>query len=186
MNDKRNWEVVESEIVFDTKFFKIRKDKCITPGGVTIEDYYVQELPDSVLICPITTNNEVLMVSQYRHGVGHENLDFPAGRLKKDEKPEEGAQRELQEETGYRPETLTYLGKIAMAPDNRSSYMHIVLAEGCTLQEHQKLDTSEDVEIVKYPFKILPELIAKGELNCAFCVAALMKVIQFKKLLTLS
>jgi len=186
MADERNWKVIESEIVFNTKFFKIRKDNCVTPRGVTIDDYYVQELPDSVLIFPITINEEVLMVSQYRHGVGRVNLDFPAGRLEKNEKPEDGALRELLEETGYKPNRVKYLGKIAMAPDNRTSYMHIVLAEDCTLLETQKLDKSEDVEIVKYPFKLLPELIAKEELNCAFCVAALMKVIQFKKLLTLS
>jgi len=58
--------------------------------------------PGAVAILPILPDGKILLVRQYRHAVGKELLEIPAGKLDlPGESPDECAARELAEETGY-------------------------------------------------------------------------------------
>ena len=91
------------------------------PSGMeTTHD--VVEHPGGVTVLPINTDDAVLFVSQYRHAIGRDLLELPAGTLSEGEEPEACAQRELQEETGYRAGSIELLGGFYSAPRFSTEY----------------------------------------------------------------
>src|SRR5688572_12645000 len=95
------WKIENSRIVHDASpFLRLRQDKVVLPSGLVIEDYNVVEEPNAVTIFALTAEKELLLVEQYKHGIGEICLEVPGGVMDKSE-PLAEAQRELLEETGY-------------------------------------------------------------------------------------
>ena len=103
------WKTKKSEIVFNSKYFKVRKDRVLLPTK-ELKDWIYWDSPDSAMVLGLTEAKRLVMIKQYRYLVGHEVLEFPSGSLNKDESPKAGAVREFQEETGYRCGKLIKLG----------------------------------------------------------------------------
>ena len=100
------WKVLSSEVVLRTYGVTVHKDHVDLCNGKTIEEYHLFEFKEWVTVLPLTENREVVLVKQYRHGLGEIILEFPAGAIDhENEAPLEAAQRELVEETGY--DTMT-------------------------------------------------------------------------------
>jgi ADP-ribose pyrophosphatase len=103
-------------------------------GGKTITRDFLQHM-GAVAIVAINENGEVLTVTQYRHAVGMELVEIPAGLLDElNESPLEAAQRELLEETGYTASTWYTLVDMCTTPGSSSEAIRIFLA--CDVQEH--------------------------------------------------
>ena len=95
------WQVTDSEVVHCNDFFRVRRDQCIsnvTPD--TAAELYVMELPDPVIVVPVTPEGEFVLVEQYRHGVAQWVLECPGGNRESGEHLETAVLRELLEETG--------------------------------------------------------------------------------------
>ncbi|MEZ4518692.1 MAG: NUDIX hydrolase [Chloroflexota bacterium] len=70
--------------------------------------FYILEAPDWVNVIPLTPDEQVVMVRQYRHGTGTVTLESPAGMADHDgEALAVAAARELREETGSKPARLS-------------------------------------------------------------------------------
>jgi 8-oxo-dGTP pyrophosphatase MutT (NUDIX family) len=96
------WEVLSSQQIIDTPYLKIRCEQVKVPNGPLIPDYYIIENRGWVGIVPFTPDGRFLINLQYKHGIGLEVLEFPAGAIDPHETdPLETARRELMEETGY-------------------------------------------------------------------------------------
>ena len=74
------------------------------------------------------TDNEVILVEQFRKPLEKTLLEIPAGKLNKNETPITCAHRELEEETGYKAKDMIYLGKIATAPGFCDEIIHLFKA----------------------------------------------------------
>src|SRR4030095_6776570 len=108
------WKVLSSEYLFKDQWFKVRKEKCLTPSGKIVEPYYVYDFPTWVAALPITEDGKVVMVKQYRHAMGDISLELPGGCVDDTDKNyQSGIARELAEETGYTFSSYEYLGKIS-------------------------------------------------------------------------
>src|SRR6266852_9012388 len=96
------WTTLSSQQILDTPHLKIRCEQVAVPNGPIIPDYYIIENRGWVGIVPVTEDGRFLINKQYKHGIGREVLEFPAGAIDADEsEPELTAHRELMEETGY-------------------------------------------------------------------------------------
>lgn len=143
------WKVLESTYIFkDAPWLTIRKDKCLTPGGKIIPSFYVNEYPDWANAFCLTKDGKVVMVKQYRHGIGAESIELPGGVVESDESTEEGVKRELLEETGYAFEKIEFLGNISANPSTTNNLMHMYLATGGEKVAEQNLDEEEEVEVL--------------------------------------
>jgi 8-oxo-dGTP pyrophosphatase MutT (NUDIX family) len=142
------WKVLESEYLFNVPWLTVRKDKCLTPGGKVLPSFYVIEYPDWANAFCLTKEGNVVMVKQYRHGLGQEGIELPGGVVEEGESLEEGVKRELLEETGYRFEGMEYLGKISANPSTTNNLMHMFLATGGEKVAEQNLDEEEEVEVL--------------------------------------
>lgn len=143
------WKVLESTYLFnDSPWLKIRKDKCLTPGGKTIPSFYVNEYPDWANAFCLTKDGKAVMVKQYRHGIRQESIELPGGVMEEGESVEEGIRRELMEETGYQFDKLEFLGNISANPSTTNNLMHMYLATGGEKIAEQSLDEGEEVDVL--------------------------------------
>ena len=74
-----NWKILSSQYLFNDLWFKVRKDKCLTPQGKIVDPYYVYEFPTWVTALAITEEGKVVLERQYRHALGETCIEIPGG-----------------------------------------------------------------------------------------------------------
>ena len=135
-----DWRVVESVPEYETGWFVGGYDLVEQPDG-TRKRYYWAELPTAVVVTAVT-DDHVLFVEQYRPTIRHEQLELPAGVVEAGESFSAAAERELEEETGFRAESLSVLEEVWVATGVLRHKRAYVFAEGLTPTQ-QDLDPSE-------------------------------------------
>ena len=163
--DDMKWKILSSEYLFDDLWFKVRKDKCMTPGGKLVDPYYVYEFPTWVTALPITEEGKIIMVRQYRHALGETCLEIPGGCVDQEDASLESAiKRELLEETGYQFTSYDYLGKISANPSTNNNLMHMFLARGGKRVGAQQLDGNEEIELELISIADLKKLLDQNRI----------------------
>lgn len=147
MSDLKPWEVVNSRYVHRSAWVNLRVDHVALPDGGELDDFHVIEYPDWACVLCLTEAGSLLMVEQYRHGVGRLSLELPAGRIDAGEEPLAAAQRELREETGYEAEAWTVLGRCAPNPSTHTNYAYLFVAHGARRAGPPQLDESEALRL---------------------------------------
>src|SRR5262245_22967560 len=113
----RCWRVLESRVTYEDRWLKLRTDRCETPSGKILQGFHVVEFPDWINVVALDQELHVILALEYRHGAGRRVLGLPSGILEpSDESPARGAERELQEETGYGAGRFFELGSAAPNP----------------------------------------------------------------------
>jgi ADP-ribose pyrophosphatase len=142
--------VVKSRTIFEGKVVNLRVD-TVTLGD---EQTYEREIilhHGAVALVPLDENDHVILVRQYRAGAQQELLELPAGGLEPGEERVECARRELQEETGFYPDTLEEMGHFWVAASYTTEAITIYLATGLR-PSHLQPDQDERITIVRMPF----------------------------------
>src|SRR5579864_2422922 len=102
MAEHRPWKILSYKQIIDTPYLKVRSEEVAIPDGPVISDYYIIENRGWVGVVPVTEDGRFLINKQYKHGIGLEVIEFPAGAIDPHEDdPLITARRELMEETGY-------------------------------------------------------------------------------------
>ncbi|HEU0110578.1 MAG TPA: NUDIX hydrolase [Flavisolibacter sp.] len=158
------WKVLESEYLFNVPWLTIRREKCELPNGKVMQAYYTLEYPGWVTAFALTKDEKVVMVKQYRHGLGVISTELPGGVVDAGETHEKAIARELLEETGYVFEEFEFLGKISANPATSNNYMHMFIARGGEKIAEQKLDETEDVEVVIYTLDEVKQLVRENKI----------------------
>jgi ADP-ribose pyrophosphatase len=168
--DEQPPELVSSRVVFE-RWLRVRTDTFRFASGVenTID---VVDHPGGVTLVAFDGDGRLLLVRQYRHPAGRELLELPAGTLEAGEPLEVCGERELREETGYRPGRLERLGGFFLAPGYDSEYQHVFLASD--LSEDALDAEEEDLALVALPLDEALRLIDDGGIEDAKTIAALL------------
>jgi 8-oxo-dGTP pyrophosphatase MutT (NUDIX family) len=133
---------------------------------------FVQIEGDGVFVVPITENNEVLMIVEPSVTEKEPVLGLPAGTMKPGETSKASANRELQEESGYKSEQLDYLG--TLHPFSRHSNWRIDVYLGRKLVPSKiEGDEGYEIEIRKLPFDQIEEAIRSGWFDDSNVISAL-------------
>jgi 8-oxo-dGTP pyrophosphatase MutT (NUDIX family) len=166
------WNLLGSHVLRDYGILRVREDKYrFAPTGAEA-DFVVCDSADWVLVIPITADNEVVFVRQFRHGRGEVVLEIPGGLMEPNEMPSETAARELREETGYVPRQLNAFGPLLPNPALNTARCHVVVARGCSRAANPNPDPLEQIETDLRPLSSVAQMIRSGELQHALCVAA--------------
>lgn len=146
MKPLKKWKILDSKLVLDHRWCKVRQDKIQLPTGQIVDDFFVNIRPDVALVLPITSNQEIVFVRQYRHGIGEVLLELPAGGFYPDyEDAKVAAARELEEETGYISENLILLATLYDNPVKDTNQIHLFLAENAHPSGKKSLDITEEI-----------------------------------------
>lgn len=168
------WPIIESTNGPDMGLFRIIINHCRSPRTGYEHRFYVIDFPDWVQILPLTSDNKVVMIRQYRHGCDRVFLELPGGLIDaNDSSPEETARRELLEETGYSAQEVVFLNKIYPQPAVMSHSGITYLARGVERVSDINLDATEDIEVCLVELQKIPEMMRKGEINHGQTVMAL-------------
>jgi 8-oxo-dGTP pyrophosphatase MutT (NUDIX family) len=166
------WPRIRSRSVGSFRVFSIRADTTVSPRTGAEHDFYVIETQDWVNIIPITADDRVVMIRQYRHGSGGVTLEIPGGLVDPGDTPESAAARELLEETGYRAEKMAQIGVSNPNPAIFNNRCYTFVARNVTKAGDPIPDQTEDIEVALVPLVDIPELIRKGKINHAIVISA--------------
>jgi ADP-ribose diphosphatase len=139
-----------------------------------IKKEIVEHLP-SIGIIPVLNNTDILFVTQYRHAVGKNILEIPAGKIEKDETPEQAALREMAEEIGYTGK-LSPLMQWYLAPGYDTELMHVYVATNLKKikKTAQNLDDDENIIVKRMKFTSAIKKCVNGEFQDVKTMAALL------------
>lgn len=156
-------------------FFRLRKDECELPDGRVNPNYYVIEFADWVNVVPVTDDGQMVLVEQYRHGAGGVFLEIPGGSTdgRVNEDPAVGGERELLEETGFKPRQMVNCGFHYPNPALQNNRMHTFLALGCEKVAEPNLDPFEDLRVELRPVGDIYKLWREGEIKHSLIYASL-------------
>jgi ADP-ribose diphosphatase len=149
-------ELLERQYLYNGRILNLRVDKVRVPNGSqAIRE--VVEHPGAVVIVAIDDAGQVLLVRQYRHAIGRDVLELPAGTLEKNEPPEVAAPRELKEETGCTARRWELITRFFSSPGMLTEEMHVYLARDLIEGKFEPMD-DEDLHQERLP---LPEAVAR-------------------------
>jgi ADP-ribose diphosphatase len=166
------WRCIRSQPNQSFRVFSVRTDTALSPRTGKEHDFYIIESSDWVNIIPITEDQQVVMVRQYRHGSRGVTLEIPGGLLDPGDSPEKAASRELLEETGYQSEDWGKIANVNPNPAIFSNRCHTFLARNVKKTGDPKPDQTEDLEVVLVPLSKIPGLIREGTIDHAIVIAA--------------
>ncbi len=155
-------EVISSEERFVGRVFRVRTDEIVFPdGGDARLD--IVEHRGSYAIIATPAPDTLVLVRQYRHAVGRELWEIPAGTAEPGEGLLDGALRELAEETGYRAAAARLLGSFYMTPGFCNEIMHLVHADELTPGE-TSFDEDERIVVQNFTIDEVQQLVRNGEI----------------------
>lgn len=158
--------------IFDGRIFKIKVHDIELPDGKKSKREIVEH-HGGVGVIAVTPEREVFMVTQYRIAADEMMLEIPAGKLEKDEDPYDAGMRELEEETGYRTDKLTFLGEYYATPGYCTEKLSIYLATDLEYKG-QHLDPGEFLNVSKIPLDELYKKVMNNEIrDCKTAIAIL-------------
>ncbi len=169
---KDRWKRVSSEIVHDAGIFRLRRDGYTHKGRAT-HPFYVLETRTWINVVPITAKGEVVLVRQYRHGIGEVTLEVPGGVVDGAEEPSAAAARELLEETGYQGDPPVLIGNVSSNPAILTNRTHTYLVSNLRRVAEPSPDEHEDIEVELVPESEIPRLIECGDIHHSLSVLAL-------------
>lgn len=168
-----SWDILSSAVHADCRIFTVHRSRRKSNSSGVEHDFYTIEGYDWVNVIPVTTDGHLVMVRQFRHGIGDFTLELPGGAIHPCEEPVSGGLRELEEETGYRSGTARILGKSFPNPAIQSNTCYYLLAEACKPVGQVNPDPAEEIEIVLVPVSEIPERLKAGEFSHALVMNGL-------------
>jgi len=167
------WTVTHSRYPIRDQWLTVRADSCRMPDGTGIAPYYVLEYPPWVAVVAMTASRELVLVREYRHGLGQTILGLPCGNVAPGETATEAAHRELREETGYGGKRISELGRLSPNPATHANLLHCFLIKPVSPVTIPDCDPTEKIETVLMTVDQLAEQIAEGKFCHALHLAAL-------------
>jgi 8-oxo-dGTP pyrophosphatase MutT (NUDIX family) len=169
------WETVGQRPGGEYRIFRTDIVQRRHPVHLHVSEFVVVHPHSWVNILPITPENEVVMIHQYRHGIDDVTLEIPGGMVEPGEDPREAGMRECTEETGFAGiERAEYLGEVHPNPAFLSNTCYSYVWLNCTLHSEQKLDRNEDIVVEKIPLEHVAELIRSGRIAHSLVLNAFM------------
>ena len=152
-----------SKAIFQGRLLDVRIDQVILPNGAISTREWINH-PGAVCCIPILPDGKIALIKQYRYAVRKEMIELPAGKLDKNEIPEECALRELEEEIGYKANKLTFLTNIYPAIGFANENMWLFLAESL-VETQSNLDSDEFLELIPTKLEDAVEMVWNGKIT---------------------
>ena len=169
------WKFLESETRFENELCRLREDAVEMEDGKKIKYAYL-ERDAAVIVVPVTTDGQLVLLKQYRYPVDEWCLEVPAGGTHDSGAAslEEVARKELREEVGGTEKSLTHVGSFYSCNSMSDEKCHVYLAEGVELSKKQNTETSEQIKVQLVSIEKAVELARSGAMTTGPCALAVL------------
>jgi 8-oxo-dGTP pyrophosphatase MutT (NUDIX family) len=168
------WQVLDSKLVVSERWLQLREDRVRLANGHQIDRFHVIHGPDWASVLCVTDDSEVVLVRQYRHGIGGVSLELPAGVIEPHETPEEAARRELLEETGYAADDWVCIQSVSTEPARHTTRAHFYCARGARRVQEPSPEETELLELMTVPLGELKRLATDGSIIHGVQIGAIL------------
>jgi ADP-ribose pyrophosphatase len=155
---------LQTRRVYEGRVINVRIDTLETRSGP--HDYEIVEHRGAVVVLPMPSPSEIVLVRQWRAPLEAYTWEACAGSIDEGEAPEAAALRELREETGFRATSLRRLWAAYSAPGFCSELLHFFVADSWTVGETD-FDAGEDIDIRTFALEDVRAMIERDELRDA-------------------
>lgn len=173
------WSIVRENKEYQTPIFNLfkRSMRLEADDDQQSGDFYVLEAPEWVNVLPLTKDDTVILVEQYRYGIEQPTLEIPGGMVDSGEDPLEAVKREMAEETGYYSDSWSSLGKVSANPAIMNNFTHLYLAEGCTFEGVKEADgdVHERIKVHEMPIQEFLSLVDDGTVHHTIVLATVAR-----------
>jgi len=182
MSEEKNpWKTLSGKLVYENPWIRVDEYQVINPSGNPGIYGKVSFKGRAVGIIPVDAEGNTWLVGQYRYTLNEYSWEIPMGAVPFTETYEEGALRELKEETGLIANRLDFLCKIhtsnSVTDEVGMVYVATELTEGAT-----EFDDTEDIKVKKLPFKEALEWVMDGRITDSLSVGGILKYARLQQL----
>jgi len=168
----QKWRTLGDKRIATTPIFDLYRRRSTNPRRGE-RDFYILTPSNWVNIIPLTSDRQVVMIRQWRHGISDFTLEIPGGMVDpEDRSPRAAARREMIEECGYDSRKITALGKVHPNPAIQPNYCYSFIASDVRLIAAPQFDGDEEAEVVKVPLVDIGRLITSGKITHALVITA--------------
>lgn len=167
-----SWRRLGSRRIARCRIFDLDAVRFEPEDGGRAGEFHVLAAPDWVNVVPLTDDGRVVLVRQFRFGIGAETLEIPGGMCDAGESPEEAARRELREETGYRATSIEPIGWVHPNPPLQTNRCFSYVARGLVHEGDPRPDPDERIVTVLVPREDVARLIRERAITHALVLAA--------------
>lgn len=173
----KKWKILKETDVSPNKWFPVTQHSVELSSGLILDDYFFSPLGNVVLVLPITKDNKIVLVKQYKHAIQEILIELPGGSQQTGKTLEESALAELEEETGSKTteDNLILLGKTSLNPTKTTHITYCYLAKNLEFNSKQNLETTEDIEIITATPKKVLEMVKNEEIWVADSVVNILR-----------
>lgn len=178
MSEDLVWRRMHSSRGADMKLFQVRHDTMEHPASGDHLERLVLETVDWVNMVAVDTDDKLVMVRQYRFGVGYATLETPGGMVDEGETSLEAGKRELLEETGYGGGDWLYMGAVEPNPAFHDNLCHHWLARGVTRLQEPEPGAGEHIQVDLMTLAEVRAAVLSGELRHALALSTLSRAYE--------
>lgn len=166
------WTTLNSEQAFTTPWLIIRQDRVRTHTGEEITYSYLDH-QGAVTVVPVTSDDRIVLLRQYRYVVRAWGWETPAGSIDGDEDEMAAAARELAEEIGGTAREMRFIAAFNASNGISNQRMAVYLATGVTLGETNH-EATELMRVVPLPRADVLRMAHAGEITDGISALALL------------
>lgn len=170
------WNTLSSGLLLDNRWVSVRRNAVELPNGMTIDDFYTITIPDAAGIVAVTEDGQLILKREYRYGPDCDLIEIPAGTFEPGETDGMAvAKRELLEETGFVSDDWCFLSSAVESSSKLTNRMHLYLARNCRRVAQQKLDATEELEMLLVPLEKAVDMVLSDEICCSTSAHGILK-----------
>lgn len=161
------------ELIYKGSIIDYYKDTIQVPNGNVVKWDYIDHKGAAAVVA-VREDGKLLMVRQYRNALERDTLEIPAGGLNGIQEPTyTAAARELEEETGYRCDSLELLVSIRTTVAFCNEKIDIYLAKDL-IPSVQHLDEDEFINVEAYSVEELKSMIYSGQIEDSKTISGIL------------
>ncbi len=169
-------QLLRRKLFYQGRKFAYEINRYRLPNKVEAELECIRH-PGGALVVPVTASGDLILLRQYRFTIQRRILEFPAGTIESGETALSTADREVQEESGYKAGSIQQIGDIYLAPGYSDEIVTIFLATELEKMETPPIqDEDEDIEVLTMTPIAVEQAIRSGDITDSKTISAFMMV----------